>query len=272
MYRFLTTRRWLIGHVVAVVLVSAFIAAGFWQLDRLSQRIERNQLIEQRAADPPVDLDLALDEILTGADPGGRLEYRRVTATGTYLPDLEVLVRSRSLNGEPGFHLVTPLLLGDMAVLVNRGWVPAALDQAPVMQAAPPEGMVVVAGRLRASVEPPTIGPKDPSEGTLHQVFWLNVERLQGQIPYPLAPVTLELVEQDPVSTRPLPVPLPEPVLDEGPHRGYAIQWFSFGVIGAAGYFFLVRRAARRPAETPIMTAPGPLPPPLGEGGETPPG
>ena len=272
MYRFLTTPRWVIGHLVAVVLVTAFIAAGFWQLDRLAQRIEQNQLIEQRAADPPVDLELALDEVPSGSDPGSLLEYRRVTATGTYLPELEVLVRSRSLNGQPGFHLVTPLLLGDLAVLVNRGWVPVALDQAPVLQAAPPEGTVVVAGRLRASVDPPTIGPKDPSEGTLNQVFWLNVERLQSQIPYPLARVIMELVSQDPTSAGPLPVPLPEPVPDEGPHRGYAIQWFSFAVIGAVGYFFLARRAARRPAEAPITTTPGPSPPSLRPGGETPPG
>jgi len=43
-----------------------------------------------------------------------------------------------------------------------------------------------------------------------------------------------------------LPYPLPPPDLSEGPHLGYAGQWFIFAAIGAVGWVILLRR--QRPA------------------------
>jgi cytochrome oxidase assembly protein ShyY1 len=38
---------------------------------------------------------------------------------------------------------------------------------------------------------------------------------------------------------------LPEPILDEGPHFGYAVQWFIFSTIALVGYPLIIRRSAR---------------------------
>jgi surfeit locus 1 family protein len=38
---------------------------------------------------------------------------------------------------------------------------------------------------------------------------------------------------------------LPPSFDDEGSHLAYAIQWFSFALIGLVGYLFLIRRSAR---------------------------
>jgi surfeit locus 1 family protein len=40
-------------------------------------------------------------------------------------------------------------------------------------------------------------------------------------------------------------VRLPPPPLDDGPHRTYAAQWFSFAVIVLVGTALLVRRERR---------------------------
>ena len=34
---------------------------------------------------------------------------------------------------------------------------------------------------------------------------------------------------------------MPPPPLDEGPHRSYALQWFSFAAIAIVGTFFFLR-------------------------------
>ncbi|MFQ5966949.1 MAG: SURF1 family protein [Acidimicrobiia bacterium] len=248
MYGFLVRPRWILGHTLAAAGIILFLAAGIWQLNRLSDRISNNEVIQARSAAPVVDLSVALRSVPAGSDPGAELEFRRVAVRGTYAPEHEILVRSRSLAGQAGYHVVTPLSYGDKAVLVNRGFVPQEFDEPPVGPALPPLGPVTVEGRIRASVDPPRIGPRDPSEGHLDQVFWLNIDRIQSQVPLDLVPVTIELVAQTPEPGA-LPVVLPQPPLDEGPHRGYAIQWFSFAAIAAAGYFFLIRRAARRPGE-----------------------
>ena len=248
MYHFLLQPKWILGHTLATVGIALFLVAGIWQLTRLSDRISDNQLIEARSAAPVTDLSIALASIPPGSDPGAELEYRNVSIRGTYEPEHELLIRSRTFEGRPGYHLVTPLVGPNGAVLINRGFVPQEFDEPPVGPAAPPLGPVTVTGRVKSSVEPPRIGPQDPADGRLDQLFWLNVERIQQQMPFSLAPVTVELVDQIPAPEG-LPIVLGEPPLDEGPHRGYAIQWFSFAVIAVVGYGFLIRRAARRPSE-----------------------
>ena len=61
----------------------------------------------------------------------------------------------------------------------------------------------------------------------------------------PLALLPVYIVADE--GGQPLPIPVARPdVADEGPHMLYAIEWFSFTLIGLVGYFFLVRRALRR--------------------------
>ena len=40
---------------------------------------------------------------------------------------------------------------------------------------------------------------------------------------------------------------VPVPALDDGPHLGYAIQWFAFAIIAVVGSMFLYRREKREP-------------------------
>ena len=73
---------------------------------------------------------------------GEDMEYLPVVVTGSYSPENEVLLRGRSTGGGPGFHVLTPLVLGSdagelagKAVLVERGWVPYDMDEVPVVAA-----------------------------------------------------------------------------------------------------------------------------------------
>ncbi|MFO7546318.1 MAG: SURF1 family protein [Trueperaceae bacterium] len=266
--RVLLRPRWTFGHLLALVLVVAFVNFGFWQLRRLASVRERITIIEARAAEAPMALDQALDEALdeavasdTPGDEAGEAapfpEYRNVVVTGTFDPEHEVLLRGRSANGQPGFHLLTPLAIAEAgewsgsAVLVERGWVPYDHDSVPVSDAPPPSGTVTVTGELRAPQRPPTdawavLAPRDPPDGKLTQSFYADVTRLQPQMPYPLVPAWITLRSSTPPHPSGLPVPVPEHALDEGPHLGYAIQWFAFAVVGVVGYALLLRATLRR--------------------------
>ena len=57
----------------------------------------------------------------------GRGHLEPVTVTGRYDPAHEILARVRTLHDNVGFEVITPLVLADgTAVLVDRGWIPAA--------------------------------------------------------------------------------------------------------------------------------------------------
>ncbi len=255
----MTSPKWLFGHVLALALVALFINNGFWQLDRLEHRRERNAAQAAMAALPRIPVAEAL-AAAAGAGPlsvGEVPEFRAVSASGTYLPGAEVLLRGRSLGGQPGFYVLTPLALdaesGDLEgllLLVERGWVPFAQDSVPVAIAAPPTGSVVIEGRLRAPTSPPddftaALAPRDPPEGTLVQSYYVDVERLAGQMPGPLVPAYVELGAQLPPQSGDYPVIAPQQAPTEGSHLGYAIQWFAFAVVGIVGYALLLRSVRR---------------------------
>lgn len=253
----LLTPRWLFGHLLALVLIALFINFGFWQLRRLAQREATNALLETRLDAPPqpftrISQRTSLTAPVTDEDSA---VYRRVSVSGRYDPANEVLLRSRALDGQPGYHVLTPLRFSeDRALLVDRGWVPFELDNPPVAEATPPDIPVQVTGTLQPSQEQPVGGgffdrlgliQQDPTEGELDAVFFVNPARIGRGLPYILEPVFLELATQAPAQSGQLPVPPPSPEITRGSHLSYAFQWFSFALIGVVGYGALLRSVVR---------------------------
>ena len=95
------------------------IRLGFRQLDRLAQRRATNDLVSSRLAMPRI-------EISEDVFHEGEFVYRLVRLKGQFDPDQQIILRSRSMEGMPGVHLVTPLLLegASVAVYVDRGGIP----------------------------------------------------------------------------------------------------------------------------------------------------
>ncbi len=50
--RVLLRPRWLVGTIIAVVLIVLFVNLGFWQLRRLDEKRDRNAAIEDRGSQP----------------------------------------------------------------------------------------------------------------------------------------------------------------------------------------------------------------------------
>jgi surfeit locus 1 family protein len=237
--RLVPSARWALLLVLFLGLAAAFVRLGFWQLDRLEQRREFNADLARAQGEPP----RPVEEVAPARADGVDVAYRHVSARGRYLAGDEVVLYGRALDGEPGHHLLTPLQLEDGRVLVvDRGWVPHALDTPPVGEAAPPVGDVTLTGVLF----PPEASGGDAAGERLTRVDVSSVGRAVGR---DTIPAYLRLQSQEPPSSGelPRPVPLPEPT--EGPHLSYAIQWFAFAALAPVGYVALVRRASPRRAQ-----------------------
>jgi surfeit locus 1 family protein len=248
-YRFLLKPRWILSHVLVLALVIVLVNLGFWQLHRLDQKRDFNALVESRTDLPAEPVDDVLPASAGFADADA-VVYRTVTAEGTYVPDEEVIVRSRTYQSESGAWLLTPLRLDDgTAVLVNRGWVPvqAGIERKP--EWAPPPGTVRVEGLLVATQVRGRFGAVDPEGERLETVARADVARLQQQVDEDLIPAVLQLDTQEPGQPGDFPVAIGPPELSEGPHLNYAGQWFIFATIAAVGYPLMLRRIAHSRAK-----------------------
>ncbi|NLD75839.1 MAG: SURF1 family protein [Acidimicrobiales bacterium] len=245
-YRFALSPRWIVSHLFVLALVVAMVSAGLWQLRRLDEKRDRNDVVEARTAQAEVDVEGLADP--GDFDAAGDLQYRRVRASGEYLADEEVLVRSRSLNGAPGSWVLTPLLLDDgTAVVVNRGWISnsGALEAVPTASRAE-SGPVEVSGLVRLTETRGRFGAEDPAEGVLTNLARADVARLGQQLDVAVMPFFVQLQVQRPeASSTDPPKPVPAPALDEGPHLSYAVQWFIFTTVAVVGYPLILRRRAR---------------------------
>jgi surfeit locus 1 family protein len=237
MSRRLLRPRWVGLTLFALLVVVACLRLGLWQLDRLEGRRAFNARYAAGLSRAP----LPLEDLLEGGAP---LAYRRATAVGRYDTGREVILYGRALNGQPGHHVLTPLVLADgRAVVVDRGWVPFDLDDPPVTEAVPPSGEVEVEGIMFAGQSGGT-GEARPALDRVTTVTTVDLVAIGRGVPYELVPWFLQLRSQSPPSGS-LPVPEPPPELTEGPHLNYALQWFAFAAIAAIGYVILVRRDLR---------------------------
>jgi len=243
------TPRWILIHLLVVVLVVVMINLSFWQFRRLDERQAFNDQVRANATAAPVSLDELLAD-LPDKEPKSldEIEWRNVIVTGTFRPADEVIVLNRSQNGAAGVDPLTPLdteVDGTPHVLmVDRGFVPLSVE-VPT----PPAGEIELLGRVRLSQERRLGGLTDPAEGTLTEVQRIDVERLREQMAASpdqvVLPFYVDLLES-PDITAEIPTPVANPDLSEGSHLSYAIQWLIFGACAALAWVFLVRRALRR--------------------------
>lgn len=241
---FVKTARGAIVTTVVTAVALAFVNLGIWQLERHDERSIENQVMSARLQSDSTPMATLLTSV--GTDLSS-LEHRRVVVEGEYLPELEILVRNMTNQGQAGFHVITPLQTSDVGVvLINRGWVPLTMDEPPV-DARPPSGTVEVEGLVRLTQLRPAVGQVEP-EGVLEVVSRVDLDRLAQQLPGEVAPVWVQALDSgDASQDLPVAVPLPDYTY-AGPHLLYAVQWFAFALIGVVGFFFLVRnRVVRRP-------------------------
>ncbi|MCT1451577.1 SURF1 family protein [Corynebacterium sp. p3-SID1145] len=240
------------GWVLAAVFALAFSWFAItwlspWQLGKDHDIKERNDRIEKAFEEDPV----SAEEVLSSGSPE---EWTRVTMTGHYLPEDQLLLRLRPVEGAPAFQSLVPFQLDNgRTVLVNRGWVPADAGGTTVPPIEPaPDGDTTLLAMIRlsdqASIEPIT----DQGYTMIQSINTAQAAELTGT---ELAEPYAQLLADEPGVLNPIPLP----ALDRGNHLSYGLQWIAFGIMAPAGlaYFIYseVRERRRYSAEQREMEA-----------------
>jgi cytochrome oxidase assembly protein ShyY1 len=234
------------GWVALAVVVIAFTYLCFsvlapWQLGKNTKTSRENNQIQQSLTTPPVPLKTLLPQQDSSAPDA---QWRRVTATGHYLADKQLLVRLRVADGDPALEVLVPFVVdGGPTVLVDRGYVrPEQGSRLPPIPP-PPRETVTITARLRDSEQPMLDKQSFISDG-VRQVYSIDVSQISTLTGVPLARSYLQLVDDQPGGLGVIGLPH----LDAGPFLSYGIQWITFGVVAPIllGYFVYAEIRARR--------------------------
>jgi cytochrome oxidase assembly protein ShyY1 len=245
-FRFLLSRRWAGFTVFVLILAYGTWWLGQWQFDRLEDRKASNQIVRVNEHAEPAPVS---DVLAPGQKVAEKDEWRRVTATGTYAVDDTIIWRYRTPDDAKGVDIVVPLVLADgSAVLVDRGWLQTESQDEFEDLPAPPSGEVTITGWVRAD------GTGDSTDVAqvdgYHATRALSSTQVAKVVDEPLLTGWLHLDTESPEpATQLRQADLPE--LDNGPHFFYGLQWWFFGVLAIAGFFYLMydeRRTQRQDA------------------------
>ena len=205
-FSILFSHRWWWSTLLVMIMMLVMTRLGFWQLERGAQRREYNEYVSERLARDSLPL-LSIDLDVLDLE-----EYvlQLVTARGIYDHTQQIILHGQTYQGQTGVNIVTPL---------------------------------VFSGRVRLSetVEVDEVATSSP------QLEWyrLDIGALQRQMTiYNLMPVYLQ---QESGRRGEYEFPKRSPIdveLNDGPHIGYAIQWFLFVPMLGVGYLHSLRKRA----------------------------
>ncbi len=258
--RALLTRRWLTVFALALLASFVMVLLGRWQWGRYELRSAINDRIDASTVVNPVPVGDVLAPAPSGRGaapgPGEDRAWTRVTATGRYDTAQEILIRNRTVDGQVGYEVLTPLLLADgSALLVDRGWVPPHPDGITVAPDYPaaPAGTVTVVGRVHLTES--GAGAVDQRNGRW-ETRRVGVPAIAERLPYPVLGAYV-LADQDTPGAQGLTA-VTVGHENDWLNLGYAVQWWIFAAGALVGVGYLARRDLRQEAAERAAAGPDP--------------
>ena len=99
--------------IFVFIFISTFVALGSWQLIRLNWKLELINQIENSLKNEPVNLSDHTPK-----------NYLRIKTSGIIDFDKQIYLYNLNEKGQPGFDVVTPIIVDGKNFLLNRGWIP----------------------------------------------------------------------------------------------------------------------------------------------------
>jgi surfeit locus 1 family protein len=236
----------IIPFLATLVLVILGIALGNWQTRRAEQKTALQARLAAREAAPPLRL---------GTAPVGpeSVEFRRIVATGHFIPGWPIYLDNRPFKNLSGFVLLMPFKIAasDKYVLVARGWFPRdpnAHDRLPALPV--PQGELTIEGiatlRPARAMQLGTPAPLAP-RAIVQNLEPAELARASG---LDLLPLVVEQTNASATATAPdgLVREWPAPAAGVERHKGYAFQWYA---LAAMAFVFFVMTGFRRGSKQP---------------------
>jgi len=233
-----------------VLIAIVCVCAGTWQIARLATKASENGHLRDNAhaAAVPAATMLPLVGGLAGAPSTHAIEFRQITASGTYDGAHQSLVRNREVDGDTGWFVLTPLVTTQGTLLVARGFISDSSVRPGTAPAIPdaPTGPVTISARA----EPAQTRPDKAAELTGGQVEDVNATAQQTRLGLPVFDGYGSLEAGQPGSAGLTAIPAPDLSNPAGgavepQHLAYIIQWYLFALLALAAPIAMARSESR---------------------------
>lgn len=230
----------LLKSALALTLIAGCLWAAQWQYHRGVARHERNAQINSH-------IDLPVIPLRSIKKFPAAHEWARVSVTGTFDKDRQILLRNHYSEGKYGFEILTAFTANSGEKFwVDRGWVQAGSTATEQPEIPPlPEGQASIIGRVRLDTSLPQGNffaiPTGKTAGLISEVNAQSSNTDRGI----QSDFYLDLLSGDAPELTPAVI-AEVPELTDGPHFAYALQWVIFASLVIYGRFLIRREILTR--------------------------
>ncbi|MGI8761353.1 MAG: SURF1 family protein [Jatrophihabitantaceae bacterium] len=246
MLRTLRQPRYAALSALMLLVAAICVALGTWQIARLAGKISQNSELRANAHAPAVPAGDLLPLTTHGVPSAHRIQFRTVTATGSYDAARQALVRQRSVGDATGYLVLTPLRTDGGVLLVVRGFLADSASGATPRMPAPVAGTV----QVRARVEPGESADDGAGQLSGHQLESINPRQQAVLLGAPVYAGYAALLSGQPGGAQLTAIPAPDLSNPAGgavepQHLAYIIQWYLFAALALAAPFAMARAETR---------------------------
>jgi surfeit locus 1 family protein len=216
---------------LVMLFVAVFLGLSGWQFYRL---VWKESLITERQDKltmPPLTWPIVAQSVPD-------LSFRRSQLTGRFDHSHEMYLVAGSRQGESGFNVLVPFYLENgLAIIVNRGWVPAHKKDPATRSAGMTSGLIIIEGILRPGMQQGLFVPNNiPANNTW---VWVDLPTMinYAQIPHYI-PYLLYMDIDDKAVPGGFPVGGQTPLELPNNHLEYALTWLLLALLISLLYYF----------------------------------
>ena len=185
------------------------MSLGFWQLYRLSWKLDLINQIENSLKIDPVELQNV-----------EKKNYLRIKTSGQIDFEKQIYLYNLNETGKPGFEVINPIKIGNEDYLINRGWISFDQKNKPEINVVDQKNII---GTLMLQSKSSSFKPKNEVDKN----YWFTLDR-EDILKFTGKNFSKYIIYLNGNYENPRPKVITAKISNN--HKKYAITWFSMAI------------------------------------------
>ena len=199
----------LLFSVFVYFIILVLLSLGFWQLYRLSWKLDLIDQIENSLKVEPIELQNV-----------EKKNYLRIKTSGQIDFEKQIYLYNLNETGKPGFEVINPIKIGNENYLINRGWISFDKKNKPEINIIDQKNII---GTLMLQSKSSSFKPKNE----IDKNYWFTLDR-EDILKFTGRNFSKYIIYLNGNYENPRPKVITAKISNN--HKKYAITWFSMAI------------------------------------------
>ena len=195
--------------VFVYFIILVLLSLGFWQLYRLSWKLDLINQIENSLKVEPIELKNV-----------EKKNYLRIKTSGQIDFEKQIYLYNLNEKGKPGFEVINPIKIGKENYLINRGWISFDKKNKPEINIIDQKNII---GTLMLQSKSSSFKPKNE----IDKNYWFTLDR-EDILKFTGRNFSKYIIYLNGNYENPRPKVITAKISNN--HKKYAITWFSMAI------------------------------------------